>query len=274
MNIYEGSENYIFVSYAHADSDRVMPILEALDKEGFRIWYDSGIEAGSEWPAYIAEHVKACHRMIFFVSKTSVNSKNCRREVNLADSQNKEILVVYLESTELRFGLDLQLLTNQAVNRNKFDSDSSFVEALKRANILKECQKPSNTVIAQSDSGATTAYTADELKSMTDRADEYYDKKDYAQAIYWYRKAAEQGYAQAQTKLGLSYGAGWGVDKDYTQAVYWVRKAAVQGYPGAQYALGLFYFKGIGVDIDYFQMEYWCRKAEEQGFDPTQHILG
>ena len=179
MNIYEGTENYIFVSYAHADSDRVMPILEALDKEGFRIWYDSGIEAGSEWPAYIAEHVKACHRMIFFVSKTSVNSKNCRREVNLADSQNKEILVVYLESTELLHGLDLQLLTNQAVNRNKFDSDRSFVEALKRANILKECQKSLTTVTTQTNSFSNTSYTEAEVKDMTARADEYYNKEDW-----------------------------------------------------------------------------------------------
>ena len=25
---------------------------------GFRIWYDEGIEAGTEWPEYIAEHLE------------------------------------------------------------------------------------------------------------------------------------------------------------------------------------------------------------------------
>ena len=44
MIAYEGNENYIFVSYAHKDSDRVIPIIEELDAAGFRIWYDSGIE--------------------------------------------------------------------------------------------------------------------------------------------------------------------------------------------------------------------------------------
>ena len=43
------------------------------------------------------------------------------------------------------------------------DSDRSFVEALARANILKECQKPSNSVNTQSDSESTTVYTADDI---------------------------------------------------------------------------------------------------------------
>ena len=45
---YEGGEPYIFISYAHKDTDRVMPILKALAAKGFRIWYDAGIEAGTE----------------------------------------------------------------------------------------------------------------------------------------------------------------------------------------------------------------------------------
>lgn len=145
MNIYEGNENYIFVSYAHADSNRVMPILKALDREGFRLWFDSGIEAGSEWPAYIADHIRFCHRMIFFVSKASVNSKNCRREVNFADSLNKEILVAYLEDAKLQHGLDLQLAANQAVSRDKYISDAMFINAIAQAKMLFSCK--SNYVV-------------------------------------------------------------------------------------------------------------------------------
>ena len=141
MNIYEGKENYIFVSYAHKDSDRVMPILEALSREGFRIWFDSGIETGSEWPAYVEDRVMNCHIMIYFVTDNSVESRNCRDEINLALSEGKEILVAYLEETKLKYGLALRLSTNQAVHKNGDINDEKFVKALLRAKILQPCKE-------------------------------------------------------------------------------------------------------------------------------------
>jgi hypothetical protein len=45
-----------------------------------------------------------------------------------------------------------------------------------------------------------------------------------------YRKAAEQGHAEAQYRLGLCYREGFGVAKDEIEAVKWCRKAAEQGY--------------------------------------------
>jgi hypothetical protein len=45
---YEGKEPYIFVSYAHKDSPAVFHIVEQLSARGYRIWYDEGIEPGSE----------------------------------------------------------------------------------------------------------------------------------------------------------------------------------------------------------------------------------
>ena len=54
-------------------------------------------------------------------------------------------------------------------------------------------------------------------------------RQDDAQAVQWYRKAAEQGYAQAQFNLGNMYVDGRGARQDYAQAVHWYRKAAEQG---------------------------------------------
>jgi len=53
--------------------------------------------------------------------------------------------------------------------------------------------------------------------------------KDYAQALEWLRKAAEQGNASGQQHLGWMYLNGLGVAKDDTQALKWLRKAADQG---------------------------------------------
>ena len=75
---------YIFISYAHRDSERVFQVLEELDKKGYRIWYDDGIAPGSEWPEYIAEHLNRCSVFMAFVSPESIDSSNCRREVTYA----------------------------------------------------------------------------------------------------------------------------------------------------------------------------------------------
>ncbi len=62
----------------------------------------------------------------------------------------------------------------------------------------------------------------------------YRESKDYEEAFKWYRKAAEQGYANAQTILGSIYANGLGVSKDIKEAVRWYRKAAEQGNANAQ----------------------------------------
>ncbi|MBL0231948.1 MAG: sel1 repeat family protein [Moraxellaceae bacterium] len=74
---------------------------------------------------------------------------------------------------------------------------------------------------------------------------------DYEQAVYWYRKAAEQGDMQSQSNLGVAYVRGLGVPKDYIQAVEWYRKSAEQGYAEAQYNLGFMYGSGRGVQQSY-----------------------
>ncbi len=55
---------------------------------------------------------------------------------------------------------------------------------------------------------------------------------DYATALREWRPLAKQGNASAQFFLGLMYGEGLGVPQDYAKAVGWLRKAAEQGYPG------------------------------------------
>ena len=41
--------------------------------------------------------------------------------------------------------------------------------------------------------------------------------QDYAEAVTWYRKAAEQGDADAQYNLGVMYAKGQGVPQDYAR---------------------------------------------------------
>lgn len=85
---------------------------------------------------------------------------------------------------------------------------------------------------------------------------------------------AEQGDADAQSKLGWMYLKGQGVPQDYAQAAAWYRKAADQGEEMAQFLLGSLYFKALGVPQDYAQAAGWWRKAADQGETMAQFFLG
>ncbi len=60
-----------------------------------------------------------------------------------------------------------------------------------------------------------------------------------AQAVEWYRKAAEQGMARAQLNLGIMYAEGQGVLEDYVRAYAWSNLAAAQGDQNAAKVRGL-----------------------------------
>jgi len=61
--------------------------------------------------------------------------------------------------------------------------------------------------------------------------------RDDAQAVSWFRKAADQGNADAQYNLGELYAQGRGVAHDEAEAIAWYRKAVEKGHAGAQAAL-------------------------------------
>ncbi len=56
--------------------------------------------------------------------------------------------------------------------------------------------------------------------------------QDYAKAVGWWRKAAEQEHNKAQSNLGLMYKSSQGVTQDYVQAYIWFNIAASSFPPG------------------------------------------
>ena len=97
--------------------------------------------------------------------------------------------------------------------------------------------------------------------------------KNRAEAVKWYRRAAEKGHAEAQQNLGVCYFNGWGVAKNAAEAVKWFRKAAEKGVAEAQVCLGACYADGIGVKQSDHEAELWFRKAAKQGNKVAQEFL-
>ena len=53
--------------------------------------------------------------------------------------------------------------------------------------------------------------------------------QDYAEAVKWARRAAEQGDDNAQYLLARMYYHGWGVSQNYSEAYVWFAMAAAIG---------------------------------------------
>jgi uncharacterized protein len=86
---------------------------------------------------------------------------------------------------------------------------------------------------------------------------------DYGKMDMWLRRAAVQGDAEAQFWLGAAYEQGRIGSPDYAEALNWIRKAADQGHPDAEYLLGQMYEDGEGVPQNYTTAAKWYRRAAE-----------
>ncbi len=108
---YDGDGKYIFISYSHADSPRVYPIVEQLYLGGYNVWYDQGIENNSDLGATISDRILNCERFVLFVSGKSLRSKYVmNNEFNYAKNLGKEMIFVALDDSapnETCWGMDL-----------------------------------------------------------------------------------------------------------------------------------------------------------------------
>src|SRR5665213_3988307 len=94
------------------------------------------------------------------------------------------------------------------------------------------------------------------------------------------KKLAESGNPIAQYNLGCCYQNGDGAPQDCNEALKWFRKAAEQGIAEAEYRLGLWYLHQSAMPPSEKETELkteaakWFRLAADQGYAPAQFQLG
>lgn len=291
MEAYEGSEPYIFISYAHRDADKVWPILDKLNDSGYRIWYDDGIDAGSEWPAYIEDHLNRCAAVISFITPRSVNSSNCRKEITYALAKQKSFVYVMLEETELAQGMSLQLSDQYCVNRGSMPEEkflnklcsSGALEACRRdgaAAALKEqcapesaAKKPQPLFLALA-AVALIAVAAVLILRPGTKASiaETSAPTEAASELLGAELSESETLApdsemspNKMLELGKSYEFGQGVEQDYGKALEWYTKAAEAGDSYAMFHVGYMYDMGYGTETNSEKAFEWYFRSAEAG---------
>ncbi len=130
FSAYQGDEPFVFVCYSHADAAAVYPEISWLNGQAVNIWYDEGISAGRNWRAEIGDSLLNATAVLFYISRHSLASDHCNREINLALDEGKDIVPIYLEDVQLTSDLKVGLSRVQALHR---DQDSSYQQHLLNA---------------------------------------------------------------------------------------------------------------------------------------------
>ncbi|PJK14961.1 hypothetical protein CO613_03240 [Lysobacteraceae bacterium NML07-0707] len=95
------------------------------------------------------------------------------------------------------------------------------------------------------------------------------------EAMNWFRRAAEQGHADAQKQLADAYNLGIGIEQNDALALEWYHRAAEQGHPEAQYQMGHASSVGAnGQTIAPEKSSQWFTRAAQRGHAEAQYMLG
>ena len=138
---YSGQEPYVFVSYAHKNKDKVFPLIRILQQDGYRIWFDEGIDPGTEWADNIAVHLSSASFLCACMSREYLESTNCCDELAYARILNIPIMLIYLEPLQLEGANEMRYEDCPFVSCSILSNSDSFCKAVAQSDQIIICRE-------------------------------------------------------------------------------------------------------------------------------------
>ena len=145
---YEGKEPYIFISYSHADRECVLAIVAAMDKRGYRVWYDAGIHAGEQWTDTLANKIAGCKVFLLFSSASYIASfapdserPFCRLEFTYAQKTRKPMIPVLLDSAAFPSEMEFLIGNPQQMRPAPDETPEAFAARLDTEPLFQRCRR-------------------------------------------------------------------------------------------------------------------------------------
>lgn len=127
--VSDAAAGYFFVSYAHADLHRMLPVLDGLHAAGYALWFDKGLLGGQDWDTGLALRLQGCRALVLFWSPASAASKWVEREVRLADELGKPIFAVRIGDAAMTPAMRLRIPASQFIEGSAEEIVSQFKRA-------------------------------------------------------------------------------------------------------------------------------------------------
>lgn len=186
----------VFISYSRVDFEEVNAFVEMLKGRipSLSVWFDiTGIESGDEeFEEKIISAIDQSSYVIFALSDNSIKSQWAKNEVMYAKNTDKKVIPVLLRGAELK-GWFLFMF-----GRVDCIDSAKSLQVDKLVKNLSDWTSKSVVAGTQSSDRQAKVLQAADYYELGEKA---YDSKDYAEAVKWYRKAAEQGYVLAKERL-------------------------------------------------------------------------
>lgn len=120
------TSGFIFISYAHKDADIVAPYVAELNRQGFDVWYDRGINALESFKSVILERIAQSACFIAFISQNYALSPNCITETSWATNKGIPRLPVFIEKmNKLPSELTYDIMNVQYLNAYEYGYSTS-----------------------------------------------------------------------------------------------------------------------------------------------------
>lgn len=253
----------VFISYSRKDTAVADEITRALDAAGISYFIDrQGISGGMEFPVALAHAIVESRVFLFLASRNAYVSKFTNNEITFAFNKKEKNCILPYIIDDSQLPLEMEFVFAGINWRTRYEHP---IDTL----VSDLC-----ALLGKAERSSISKFREAELKEWWRKGTVADDNRDYAEAFKWYHKAAENGYLEAQVKIGFLYTVGSGVEQDMRKAVIWYQKAAERGYAKAQFNLGVMYDNGYGVSQDKAEAITWYRKAAEQGYIDAQFNLG
>lgn len=118
----------IFISYAREDRPRAQIFAEALQKQGWSVWWDRNILSGKTFDKVIEKELEAAQCVIVLWSEKSIKSDWVKDEA--AEGKEKEILVpVLIDDVTIPLGFR-RIQTSPLVNWNGTPDSPEYLKLL------------------------------------------------------------------------------------------------------------------------------------------------
>lgn len=122
-------EKKVFISHSQKDKAIADIICNSLEQAGIDCWIaPRDIPYGTDWAGEIADAIKASKIFLFILSHSSNVSRQCPKEINIADNANIPMLCVAVDDVKMNSALEYHLSNKQAVfvnaNRIKDEIDN------------------------------------------------------------------------------------------------------------------------------------------------------
>lgn len=298
----------VFISYSRVDSSVAREICSEFENVNISYFIDyNGILSGQDFINVIIKAINESSIFLFLASTNSYASQIAIDEVfealeGVAKGEN-QIVTYIIDGSELPKELKFRLRRYNWRNRDEHPIQTILVDDIlkllgrERPDLLdsesmrinaEELSALGRSQYKKQLYGEALDNFKNAIKTGVAYSDRLLDcntvghmyqygegiEKDEIEAVSWYRRAAELGYAEAQYNLGFMYYYGKGVKQDLGVAFKWFSLSAEQGNKEAMLDIAYMYKLGKGVSVDNIEAFKWYRRLAELDDPVAQYNLG